>query len=77
MVVVRALQLSRLRNCYFFPTQIICLHSDPKKLEVLPLPVDFPEFDGLTQVVALWDNYCTTSRCWNVSGRAVPAETGV
>ncbi len=70
VMVVQALQLFQLSNCSLFPAQIICLHSDPAKLVVLPLPVNFPQFDGETQMVALWDNYCTTSRCWNVSGSA-------
>ncbi|GLI62762.1 hypothetical protein VaNZ11_005504 [Volvox africanus] len=45
--------------------QIICLHSDPSKLIVLPLPVNFTEFANKSQSVKLWDSYCTQRQCWN------------
>ncbi|GIL48846.1 hypothetical protein Vafri_5268 [Volvox africanus] len=45
--------------------QIICLHTDPSKLIVLPLPVNFTEFANKSQSVKLWDSYCTPRQCWN------------
>ncbi|KAG2488379.1 hypothetical protein HYH03_013068 [Edaphochlamys debaryana] len=44
--------------------QITCMHSYPEKLVVLPLPVGFPQFDGLTQIVTLQKTSCFGGKCW-------------